>query len=230
MPEPFELPPALSRAEAADLSADQIYGHSFPLLTPRAAVRNQALARCTYARPHGPDLLELLVYRNGECLRRLTDDDVATVETTDLFGLARERLRLIPAAWEVVRCDQAELHVLRGASTFTASKLTLLPDVLRPALGRKIKAPSGALVSVPSRHELVCAPVDVDIPATLVHLARYTLMTYEDCRDPLSPNTYWWHNETLTPVVTLEPGGFVDFRLPPAFYDAAGTSPLGESG
>lgn len=215
---------------SSDLSAEQILGNTYPLLTRRQAMRPEELAECTYARSHGPDFVELLVHQDGECVRRLTDDDVSKVGATDLFTLAHERLRLIPADWEVVREDRAEFHVLRGTSTFVASKLALLPDVLRPALGRRMNAPSGALVSVPSRHELVCASVAGDIPAILVHLARYTLMTYEDGRDPVSPDTYWWHDETLTPVVTLDPGGFVDFRLPPTFYDAVGLCSLGESG
>jgi hypothetical protein len=129
-----------------------------------------------------------------------------------------------------VRPDRGEFHVLRGASEFTASKLVLMPETLRPVLGASLNTQAGALVSVPTQHQLVFAPVGGDLPAILVHLARYTAMTYEDSRDRLSPSTYWWHAGTFTPVVTLDGNGSVDFRLPPEFIDAAASAPLGKLG
>lgn len=222
IPRQFDLAAAIARDQTAKLTAEQLRDHTYPLLTPIEAVLPEDRDRYTYARRLGTDFLELLVHQDGECVRRLSDEEVAKVGETDLFALARERLRQIPDdGCELVRRDQGEFHVLRGASEFTASKLVLLPDVLRPVLGRTMDERNGALVSVPSPHELVFAPVGANIPATLVHLARYTLMTYEDGRHPLSPVTYWWQDGALTPVVTLDNTGFVEFQLPPAFFDAA---------
>jgi hypothetical protein len=219
------LPTAISRALTAPLTAEQIRAHTYPRLSPIDQVPPEERLACAYARPFGVDFVELLVHQDGECLQRLTDEDVAKVGAPDLFELARARLRELPAGTaEVVRRDGGEFHVLRGASEFTASRLLLLPEVFRSVVGRTIDEVAGALVSVPSRHEMCFAPVDETIAATLVHLSRYTLMTYDDCRHPLSSTTYWWQDGTLAPVVTLDPDGFVDFRMPPAFMDAAGSS------
>jgi hypothetical protein len=85
-PDHFDLPAAMQRAVAARVSPEQISGHTYPLLTPRGALRPEDLADCTYARDHGPGFLELLVHQDGERVRRLTDDDVAEVGATDLFA------------------------------------------------------------------------------------------------------------------------------------------------
>jgi hypothetical protein len=226
-PRHFDLPAPISPALTANLTAAQIRAHTYPRLIPIDQLLPEERLTCTYARPLGGDFVEVLVHQDGECLQRLTDEDVARVGATELFALARERLRQMPSgAADVVQRDGGEFHILRGPSEFTASKLLLLPEVVRSVLGRTIDDAAGVLVSVPSRHELCVAPVDETIAATLVHLSRHTLMTYDDCRHQLSSSTYWWQAETLTPVVTLNRDGFVDFRMPPAFVDAAGAPRL----
>lgn len=182
-----------------ELTVRQVPDHTYPLLTPIAALGADERARTTHARRHADDLVELLVHRGEQGPRRLTDDEVAPVGAAELYALARQRLRLIPSdECEVVRPDRGQFHVLRGASEFTASKLVLLAGVLQPVLGTAVNTRAGLLVSVPTRHELVFAPVGGDIPAILVHLARHTVMTYQDSQHPLSPTTYWWHAGTLT--------------------------------
>lgn len=213
-----------------ELTVQQVRDHTYPLLTPIVGPEPDERGLPTYARRHGDDLAEVLVYRGEQGLRRLTDEEVTEFGAAELYSLARQRLRLIPMdGCEVVRPDRGEFHVLRGTSEFAASKLVLLPDVLRPVLGAAARARSGLLVSVPTPHELVFAPLGGDLPAILVHLARHTLMTYQDSPHPLSPTTYWWQAGNLTPVVTLD-GESVDFRLPPAFIDGANSSPWGELG
>jgi hypothetical protein len=214
-----------------ELTAHQIRDHTYPLLRPIAGLDPDDRARTTYARRHGDDLVELLAHRDDHGLQRLTDDDVARVGAAELYSLARERLRLVPTeGCDVVRPDRGQFRVLRGASELTASKLVLLPEVLRPVLGAAVDAPAGIMVSVPTQHELAFAPVGGDLPAVLTYLARYTVMTFQDGRDPLSPTTYWWHAGELTPMVTLDAAGMVDFRLPPAFMDAIGPGLLGQVG
>lgn len=217
---------ARRRATAGELTDQQIRHHTWPLLTRAAELRPSPRVRKTYTPFPDADLVQLLVHQDGDNERVLTDADVAKVGERELLMLVRERARRIPTdESDVVRLDGGEFHVLRGTSEFFASKILLLPEPLRPVLGLAAENPLGVLVSVPSRRELVVGAVDGNLPATLVHLARYTLMTYEDCRDPLSGDTYWWHGGTLTPVVTRDGTGHVDFRLPPAFFDAAGPSP-----
>ncbi len=208
--------------ETTALTPRQLRDHTYPLLLAVTDRGTKGRRGFTYARPVGEDLIEFLAHRDGDDLRLLHDDEVATVGAAELFTLARERLRLLPfESSECVQQDGGEFHVLRGATELTAGKLVLLPDVLRSVLGVATETPAGLLVSVPTPHELVCAPVAGDLPATLLYLARYTLMTYEQSRRPLSPITYWWHEGVLTPVVTMGEDGMVDFLLPPAFLDAA---------
>lgn len=210
------------RVVESELTDQQIRKHTFPRLVRSDEIFPEERAQYGYARCHAGELVELLVHRDGDVERRLTDDDVARVGATDLFTLAQRRLRGIASTErEVVCLDGAEFHVLRSPSEYFSSKLIHLPWALPGVLGRVMDGPHGALVSVPSRRELVVGRVGENIPATLTHLARYTLMTYEDCRDPLSGSTYWWRDGTLTPVVTLDGTGHVEFGLPPEFIDAA---------
>lgn len=208
-----------------ELTAEQIRDHTYPLLTPIGDLDPDERARFSYARHHGDELVELLAHQDGAGRQRLTDADVAKVGAAELYSLARERLRLLPTdGCEVVRPEHGEFRVLRGASEFTASKLVVLREALRPVMGTAVDARAGVLVSVPTPHQLVFGSVDEDLPAVLLYLARYTVMTYQDSRNPLSPTTYWWHDGTLTPLVTLDSEGMVEFRFPPAFIAGANTA------
>ena len=201
------------RSRNAELTVDQIRDHTYPLLAP-TGVDGPA-----YARRSGEEFVELLAVQDGDAVRRLTGDEVAKAGAAELFSLAEQRLRFLPTSGcQTIRRDGGEFHVLRGPSDFIASKLLLLPDVIQPVIGA---AANGVLVSVPSRRELAFASIGGELPATLVHLARYTVMTYQDGPHPLSPITFWWHRGVLTPVVTMDSAGDVEFRLPPVFIDAA---------
>ena len=169
----FDFEASTSSTSATQLTLKQIRDHTYPQLTPVDAFRRRDRAQHTHARPFGDDFVELLVHRDGEHIRPLTDDHVAQVGATELFELARERLRLLPTnGCQLIRRDRSEFHVLRGDCVLTASKLLVLPDVVGPILGRARTRSAGVLVSVPSRRELVFADVNENIAANLVHLAR----------------------------------------------------------
>lgn len=101
-------------------------------------------------------------------------------------GLARRSSTRSPASGSgksrrtaATSCDATAASSTSCAARPSSSRTRwcCFPEVLEPFIGRAMHGPAGVLVSVPSRHELVFAPVDANIAATLVHQARYTLMT-----------------------------------------------------
>lgn len=202
------------------LSAEEIRAHAHVRLVPLGEVVSDDDNPYTYAPRLGAGFAELLVHKNGDMVRWLTDDDVAKVGADELYALGRERLRLIrPDVVEILRRDGGEIHVLRGDSGFIASKLLLLPEVLRNVIGRKVRYPDGVLVGVPCRHELVFAPVGPNVIAELIGVVDYTVMTFNHGLRPLSPYVYWWRDGTLRPLTTVDRTGFVDFRIPEELAD-----------
>ena len=206
------------------LSADEIRAHVHVRLVPIEDVVPGPDSPYTYAPRIGAGFAELLVHKDGDFVRWLTDEDVAKVGpdgSEELYALGRERLRLItPDVCEILRRDGAEIYVVRGESGFIASKLLLLPQVLRDVIGRKVRYPHGVLVSVPSRHELAFAPLAADVVPTLAGLVHYTVMEFNHGVRPLSPLTYWWRGGTLTPLIAIDRTGFVDYQFPPEFVEA----------
>jgi hypothetical protein len=210
---PGDAPPELS---AADIRA-----HVHVRLVPLGEVVPDDDNPYTYAPRLGAGFAELLVHKDGDMVRWLTDEDVAKVGADELYALGRERLRLIrPDVCEILRRNGGEIYVARGDSGFIASKLLLLPEVLRIVLGPKVRYPDGVLVAVPCRHELVFAPVGADVVPALAAVVDYTVMTFNHGLRPLSPYAYWWRDGTVTPLITIDRTGFVDYRLPPEFVDA----------
>ncbi len=204
-----------------DLSAEEIRAHVHVRLVPVDSALPDSRNPYTYAPRLGAGFAELLVHKNGDMVRWLTDEDVAKVGADELYSLGRERLRLIrPDVCEILSRNGGEIYVARGESGFIASKLLLLPEVLRTVIGRKVRYPDGVLVAVPCRHELVFAPLGADVIPALAALVEYAVMTFNHGLRPLSPNAYWWRDGTLTPLTTVDRTGFVDYRLPPEFVRA----------
>ena len=203
-----------------ELSPQEIRAHVHVRLVPIDDVFSDGSGPYTYAPRIGAGFAELLVHKDGDFVRWLTDDDVAKVGADELYALGRERLRLIrPDVCEILRRDGGEIYVVRGESGFIASKVLLLPEVLRHVIGRKVRYPEGVLVSVPSRHELVFAPLGADVLPAFAGLLDYTVMTFNHGLRPLSPYAYWWRDGTLTALTTIDRTGFVDCKLPPEFVE-----------
>ena len=212
-------------AEPPELSVEQIRDGVHLRLVPLDAVRSLAPEAVekhyTYARRIGAGMLELLVQAKGPYVRWLTDADVAKVGYAELHRLGRERLLAIrPDVTEVLQRRRSELHTVRGSSGFIASKVLVLDHVLRVALGRKATWPQGVLVSMPSRHELVFAPVDENVVANLAGMLEVTAVEYREEIAPLSPYVYWWQDGTLTALSEGDGCGGVQVRFPEEFRDA----------
>lgn len=212
---PGDLPP--------ELTAEEIRAKVHARLVLLDGLGAEAGTRYTYAPRIGGGFAEVLAHKDGDFVRWLSDEDVAKVGADELFVLGRERLRLIrPDVVEILRRDGGEIYVARGNSGFIASKLLLLPEVLRIVLGRKVRYPDGVLVAVPSRHELVFAPLKSDAAPTLAALVDYSALTFNDGLRPLSPHVYWWRAGQLTPLTSIDRTGRVSFEASAEFIDTLG--------
>lgn len=212
-------------AEPPELSVEQIRAGAHLRLVPMDAMRSlgpDALGSgYGYARRIGAGMLEMLVHADGPYVRWLTDSDVAKIGFAELHAIGRENLLGIePHSCEALRRSRSELHVVRGSSGFIASKLLVLEAVLPVVLGNSATWEHGVLVAVPSRHELVLAPVDANVVSNLVGLLEVAALEYRNEVAPLSPYVYWWQDGTLTALSEADEHGYVQLVLPEEFRDA----------
>lgn len=212
-------------SEPPELSAPQIRAGAHLRLVPMDAVRSlgaEALdSTYGYARRIGGDMLEMLVHADGPYVRWLTDADVAKVGFAELHAIGRKSLLNIePDSCEVLRRPRSELHVVRGGSGFVASKLLVLDAVLPILLGHSAAWEHGVLVAVPSRHELVLAPIDANVVSNLVGLLEIAALEYRNEIAPLSPFVYWWQDGVLVALSEADEHGCAQLVLPEEFRAA----------
>ena len=201
------------------LPAEEILSRVFLRLVNRAMVGEDADAYLRYARPHGGDLLELLVLRSPGNVRHIRDCDVERVGAERMWAAGLENLVRDPLGRHSMRVvDGARIHFVDGDSVHTASKLLVLKDVLRRALGPR-EYPDGLLVAAPNRYELVFSPVDEHVSSTLAVLARYAYRSCLEGSGPVSPNVYWWRDGGLTRVSSAERDGTVAIDASGDFAD-----------
>jgi hypothetical protein len=184
-------------ATPPQLTVDQIIDGAYLRLVPVDAVEGLgADAREThfrYARDIGAGFLEIIAHREDGFARWLRDCEVEQVGVPELRALARERLlALRPDICEEFRRPGGRLYSIRGESSFIASKLLVLEQVLQALPRRGRPAPYGALVAVPTKYELICAPVDRDAVSNLTGLTNLVPTFHRHGRGPLSPHLYWW--------------------------------------
>jgi hypothetical protein len=166
-----------------------------------------------YAPRLGEGFAEIIVHRDENFVRHLSDADVERAGYDELRAIGLENLRLIrPDFCELIRCQGAEFFAVRGESGFVASKLLILPEIVRIVAGARTAMPHGVLVAVPTRHELNFAVVDVGAEESLGALAGHAVREYTNGRAPISPYVYWWRDGALTALTTSDSSG----RLAPA--------------
>lgn len=174
----------------------------------------------TYARPLGGAFHELLVHRDGEYVRWIHDRELEGVDLTEMRTLGRQRLLDIePDDVQVLSKGDAVAMCLRGQSGFVASKLLVLPELLErfgPALGSS----DGHLVAVPSRHELIVAPVNSTVDDCLEVLELLTEFDHSHDHAPVSSCVHWWHNGRIHPLFDAAVPGRVLFPDVPAAFRA----------
>ncbi|MEU2833162.1 hypothetical protein ABZ667_31625 [Streptomyces lavendulae] len=138
-------------------------------------------------------------------VRILTDRDVEVAGLQELGRAAYANLMRVPAEYaEVVTEEGARLHSVYGDSHFVAAKALFLSEAARQVTGEPLPD-AGALVVVPSRHNLVFHPIgDGSVVDAVNALAAYALGAHEDPgRGALSPQVYRWHAGALTSLTVF---------------------------
>lgn len=175
-----------------------------------------------YAREIGGGFHELLVHKDGDFVRWINDKELVGVDIDEMRELGRDRLReIVVDECQYLTGNGAEAYILHGDSGFIASKLLLLPELLRRYGGRKTAWPDGMFVAIPSRHRLAFAPLDAAAADNLRAIA--TLASYDHAHDhaPISSAVYWWKDERLHPLFDAASPGLNAFQgIPDEFWSA----------
>jgi hypothetical protein len=200
-----------------ELTISQILEGAYLRLVPADAVTamsEDALSKAyRYARDVGGGFLEVIAHRADGFARWLRDCEVEQIGVEELRALGRERLlALRPDICEEFRGADGRLYSIRGESSFIASKLLVLEQVLHQALPRRDRRwPHGALVAVPTKYELICTPVDRDVVSNLSGLMSLVPQFHRDGRGPLSPHIYWWRpDQDLQAITRFDAFGYYD--------------------
>lgn len=198
--------PALDSAPLSELSQQEVAGRAFLRLVDGS----QLARRPDYAREVADGLLEVLALDEPLTVRQLTDHDLEHFDIAALHAAGLAHLVAEPTeALEVFAGTRGEpIHVVEGSSVYTASKLLVLPDLLRKNVGER-DYPEGVLVAVPTRHQLMFHPIeDLQALAALQTLASLAATEFAEGVGPLSPHVYWWRDGTLTQLsFPAEDGG-----------------------
>jgi hypothetical protein len=171
-----------------------------------------------YVRQIGGGLTELLVHRDGDFVRWLRDEDVALVGLDERITVGLSNL--LAAEFDeldVLASEQGPVYWIRGKSGFVASKLLVLSEVLRLLPGAEINPEHGVLIAVPTRHDLVIAPVDGGVVWHLARLLTVVTQQFNDGVAPLSPHLYWWCQGTLHRLTEVDRTGLLEPALPEEF-------------
>lgn len=193
----------------AELSDDEVLARTYLRLMSTSNFTDEQRAGFTYARDLAGDLIEVLALDSPETVTMLRDEDVERVGAEALHAAGLERLVREPYdSYELARGDGGErLHVVTGESVYVASKLLVLPDLLRRTTGDG-EPPHGVLVAVPSRHQLAFHPVeDLAVVPSLQALVLGAAQGYAEDVGALSPYVFWWRGGTLTQLSYLEEDG-----------------------
>lgn len=198
---------------------------------PQAAIRDEDL-RIRLLDPQAmPDLdyeplrslpgLEGVLSAQGPGLTALLGKlETVGAERDDAYARALENLAALPLPQHVRRRLDPDLpsswiDVLRADDSFGASRVMVLPEVLRGTLRREIP-PSGILVAVPHKFEMwLHFPVDDSVLDVSVEMAFAALCAWAEEPFPLSPHVYLvspdMHAELL--VAADAEGASLDHRL-----------------
>ncbi len=160
-----------------------------------------------YGRQMAEDLVEVLVLDCPTTVRLFHRDDLARFDLQALRTAGLTNLLADPIEdYQVLDGDGATMHIVLG-SVYTASKLLVLPDLMRRTAG--VEEPAhGVLVCVPNRHQVAFHPiVDAAVLPSLQALAQFAAMGFSEGVGPVSPYVYWWQQGRLTQLSRADADG-----------------------
>lgn len=184
-------------------TADLLRGVHARLL-PADSLTPEIAGSMRYARLVADDLVFAYALDQPMSVRILTDADVAGVGHEELGQAAYTNLMRTPVTHEEIPYEGTILHSFHGESHFVGSQALHLSAAVHRMTGESLPH-AGALVVMPSRHNLVYHPIaDGTVVEAVNHLATYALGAYEDGAGKLSPRVYWWHRGALKQLTVLD--------------------------
>jgi hypothetical protein len=174
-------------------------------LLPEDAITPDLAGSMRYVRKAADGLVLAYALDQPTSVRILTDTDVERAGAKELAEAARANLMRVEVRHEEIPVEGgAVLHSLYGDSPFVASQALYLAQAAHRATGESLPA-EGALVVVPTRHNLVYHPIaDGSVVAAVNSLAGYAMRAHGDGPGALSPRLYWWHRGQLTSLTVID--------------------------
>ncbi|KOV91580.1 hypothetical protein ADK65_34635 [Streptomyces sp. NRRL B-1140] len=195
----------LRQASQGDESAEELLRGVHARLLPVDSIPSELLGSLRYARVVADGLVFAYALDGSTSVRLLTDRDVERAGLQALGEAARANLMQVPVRHEEVGVEGgARLHSVYGDSPFVAGQALFLAEVAWKVVGEAIPD-AGALVVVPTQHNLVYHPIaDGSVVEAVNSLAAYALGAHEDGPGALSPRVYWWHRGSLTSLTVID--------------------------
>jgi hypothetical protein len=207
----------LRQASQGGESAEELLRSVHARLLPADSISPELAGALRYARVVADGLVFAYALDGPTSVRILTDRDVERAGLEALGEAGRANLMRVPVRHEEVGVEgQARLHSVYGDSPFVASMALFLAEVAAKVVGERLPD-AGALVVVPTRHNLVYHPItDGSVVDAVNSLASYALGAHEDGPGALSPRVYWWHRGSLTSLTVIDHDTLTFSVQPPA--------------
>ncbi|MEU0730603.1 immunity 49 family protein [Streptomyces sp. NPDC006140] len=195
----------LRQASQGDESAEELLRGVHARLLPIDSIPSELLGSLRYTRVVADGLVFAYALDGPTSVRLLTDRDVERAGLQALGEAARANLMRVPVRHEEVGVEGgARLRSVYGDSPFVAGQALFLAEVAWKVVGERLPD-AGALVVVPTRHNLVYHPIaDGSVVEAVNSLAAYALGAHEDGPGALSPRVYWWHRGSLTSLTVID--------------------------
>lgn len=205
--------------EPSRLPVDEVLAHAVLRVYGTDSIPPEARLKLTHAREIAEGLVETVVLDTPTSVVTLLDEQVERCGRDALWAAGLEHLVAEPLG-EVDRIDLhggAAVTVIEGESVYTASKLLVLPDVLRRVHGDRAY-PDGLLVAMPDRHRLLLHPIDDrDVIPALQGMASMVAHFYASAVGGVSPSVYWWRDGTLERLSAVDRKGGIQVVVGEAF-------------
>ncbi|MBO0918815.1 immunity 49 family protein [Streptomyces laculatispora] len=183
---------------------DELLRGTYARLLPTESIAPEIAGSLRYARVVADGLVFVYALDRPTDVRILTDVDVERAGPEELGRAAYGNLMRLPVTHEEIPLDGTVLHSFYGDSHFVGSQALFLSAAVRQVTGDSLPD-AGALVVMPSRHNLVYHPIADGTVADAVNaLAAYALGAFEDGQGPLSPRLHWWHRGSLKPLTVID--------------------------
>lgn len=183
---------------------DELLRGTYARLLPVDSITPEIAGSLRYARLVADGLVFAYALDQPTDVRILTDPDVERVGLEELGRAAYENLMRVPVTHEEIPVEGTILHSFYGDSPFVGSLALFLSAAVQRVTGESLPE-AGALVVIPSRHNLVYHPIaDGTVVDAVNCLASYGLGAFEDGPGAVSPQVYWWHRGGLTSLTVID--------------------------